>query len=65
MSLEIRATIVCDHDACHSELEVQLTDTVTGVENSWDDRDVSRQLDVAGWSKEEDRHYCDLHEEDE
>ena len=52
MGLEIRAVVHCDYDGCRSEEEVALTELVTSSDNSWDDRDVARQLDRAGWRVE-------------
>jgi hypothetical protein len=68
MYIEIRATVECTN--CHTSEEVELTETVTGAGNSWDDRNVERFLDRIGWEVDGETILCgscvrDRNEEEE
>jgi hypothetical protein len=45
--IQILATVECEK--CGYQLTVELTETYTSQDHSWDDRYVNKQMDADGW----------------
>ena len=62
IDINIRAEVQCRR--CQTIEEVELTETYTSADHSWDDRNVERQLERMGW-KEDLCPFCLREEEEE
>jgi hypothetical protein len=65
MAIEAHCIVSCDEDGCKESIEATLTETVTGAGNSWDDRNISKELADEGWSVQGGEYFCPTHTEKE